>query len=155
MRPEQFSLTVADVEWITTDGDPRRPTLTLAFDGEPDALADRLIGGNDEPTTAEDADLTVRLQRNAATGDAEAVVGLAHRLTGDFILEVPTDAETMLDFARAARRYGETAEGPKYRIRLLAGGRELVVFEKVTRLVYSPDGELLPRYSLIPGGVEL
>jgi hypothetical protein len=156
MRREQFSLAVADVAWVDTDAAPRQPTVTLAFDGAPATLRERLLGGTDEAATAEDADLTVRLQRSADTGDAEAVVALSHRLTGDYILELTADPEPVLAFTRAARRYGETADdGPKYRARIVARDEELAVFEKDTLLVYGPDGELLRQHSLIPGGVEL
>lgn len=156
MRREQFSLTVTDVAWVETDATPRRPTVTLAFDGDPSALRERLLGAADEPATGADADLTVRLQRSADSGEAEAVVALTHRLTGDYILELTADPERVLAFTRAARRYGETTDdGPEFRARLTARGEELAVFEKDTLLVYGPDGELLRQHSLIPSGVEL
>ena len=156
MRREQFSLAVADVAWVEADAEPRLPTLTIGFDGDPDDLRDRLRGADDALATADGADLAVRLQRSADSGEAEAIVALTHRLTGDYVLEVTADPETVLAFTRAARRYGEAAEGgPKYRARVVAGREVLAVFEKETLLVYGPDGELLRRHSLIPGGVEL
>ena len=156
MRREQFSLDVADVAWVETDAEPRLPTLTIGFEGDPGQLRDRLRGPEGSGTTASEADLAVRLQRSADSGEAEAIVALTYRLTGDYILEVTADPETVLAFTKAARRYGESADGgPKYRARLVAGGEELAVFEKETLLVYGPDGELLRQHSLIPGGVEL
>lgn len=156
MRREQFSLAVTDVAWVDTDEAPRLPTVTLRFDGEPDPLRERLLGGNDEPAAAEDADLTVRLQRSSETGDAQAIVALSHRLTGDYILELSADPETVLAFTRAARRYADADDaGPKYRARIVARDEELAALEKDTLLVYGPDGELLRQHSLIPGGVEL
>lgn len=156
MRPEQFSLAVSDVAWVETGERPRLPTVTVGFDGDPDSLRERLLGAADEPTTAADADLTVRLRRPADTGDARAIVALSHGLTGDHILEVTADPETILTFTRAARRFSEaTSQGPKYRIRVAATAETLAELEKETLLVYGPDGELLRQHSLIPGGVEL
>ncbi|MFB6352971.1 MAG: DUF5793 family protein [Halobacteriales archaeon] len=156
MRREQFSLAVSDVAWVETDAEPRRPTITLAFDGDPAALRERLLDADEERADAANADLAVRLQRSADTGEAQAIVALSHRLTGDYILELNADPETVLAFTRAARRYGELfEEGPKYRARIVAGGEELAAYDKETLLVYGPDGELLRQHSLIPGGVEL
>jgi hypothetical protein len=156
MRREQFSLGVTDVAWVDADADPRLPTVSIAYEGDPAEVRERLRGVTDEPATAEDADLAIRLQRSAESGEAEAVLALTHRLTGDYILELTTDPETMLTFTRAARRYGELNEsGPWYRARILAGNEVAAEFEKETLLVYGPDGELLRQHSLIPGGVEL
>lgn len=156
MRREQYSLAVSDLGWVETDERPRLPTLSISFDGELAALRERLLGGDDRPPEAENVDLAVRLHRRADNGNAEAIVALTRRLTGDYIVEVSADPETLLAFARAARRYGESTGGsPKYRIRLLVEGDELTVFEKDTLLVYGPDGELLQQHSIIPGGVEL
>lgn len=156
MRREQFSLAITDVAWVDADAEPRLPTVSIAFEGDPSVVKERLLAGTDEPTTAEDADLAVRLQRSADSGVAEAVIALTHRLTGDYILELTADPETVLTFTRAARQYGELTEGgPWYRARVLAGNEVVAAFEKETLLVYGPDGELLRQHSLIPGGVEL
>lgn len=156
MRREQFSLAVSDVAWVETDAEPRLPTVTIAYDGDPSELQERLRGASEAVTDAEDADLAVRLHRSADSGEAEAVIALTHRLTGDYILELTADPETVLTFSRAARRYGELNErGPWYRVRLLAGDEVLLALGKETLLVYGPDGELLRQHSLIPGGVEL
>jgi len=156
MRREQFSLAVSDVAWVEADAEPRCPMASIAFDGDPSSLRDRLERGTDEPPSAADLDLTVRLQRSAESGEAEAIIALTHRLTGDYVLELTADPETVLAFTRAARRYGEVAEeGPWYQIRLLVGNDVITEYEKETLLVYGPDGELLRQHSLIPGGVEL
>lgn len=156
MRREQFSLEVANVAWIESNAEPRLPTLTIEYEGDGEVLRERLRGANDNLATAGTADLAVRLQRSADSGEAEAVVALTHRLTGDYILEVTATPAVVLSFTKAARRYGEAANGgPKYRARLVAGRDEVAVFEKETFLVYGPDGELLRQHSLIPGGVEL
>ncbi len=156
MRREQFSLAVTDVAWVETDAEPRLPTVTIAFDGDPDALAARLAGAEGEDAADDDADFAVRLQRSAEDGQAEAIVALTRRLTGDYVLELTVDPETILEFTRAARRYGESTDGgAKYRARIVADGEQLAAFEKETLLVYSPDGELLRQHSLIPSGVEL
>lgn len=149
MRREQFSLAVSDVAWVEADAEPRLPTVTVRAEGDPAALRDRF---RDDA----DADLAVRLQRSADSGDAEAIVALTHRLTGDYILELTADPETVLTFTRAARRYGKLNEdGPWYRVRVLTRDEVLAAFEKETLLFYGPDGELLRQHSLIPGGVEL
>ena len=156
MRREQISLAVTDVAWVDADAEPRLPTVSIAFEGEPSLIRERLRSATEEATIAEDADLAVRLQRSPNSGEAEAVLALTHRLTGDYILELTSDPETVLTFTRAARRYGEVNEsGPWYRARVLAGNEVVAEFEKETLLVYGPDGELLRRHSLIPGGVEL
>lgn len=156
MRREQFSLAVTDASWVETDEQPRLPTLTIRYDGRPASLRSRLADDEGQAPGDSDADLSVRLQRRSDDGEAEAVVGLTHRLTGDYVLEASTDPEQILQFSRAARRYGETTDaGPKFRLRIVAGGSELAVFEKDTLLVYGPDGELLRQHSLIPSGVEL
>ncbi len=150
MRREQFSLSVSDAAWVEADdGDPRIPTLTVRYKADPEELEARLA-------EAEDADLAVRLQRSADSGEAEAIVALTHRLTGDYILELAAGPDAVLTFTRAARRFGELEEGgPWYRARVVAGGEELARFEKEALLVYGPDGELLRQHSLLPGGVEL
>ena len=156
MRREQFSLAVTDADWVDTGDEPRLPTLTVTYDGRSASLGDRLEAGLGAPPSAGDADVTVRLQRRADDGEAEAVVGLAHRLTGDYVLEASTSPEVVLGFSRAARRYGETADdGPRFRVRVVAEDEALASFEKDTLLVYGPDGELLRQHSLIPSGVEL
>ena len=156
MRREQFSLAVSDVAWVEADAEPRLPTVTIRAEADAGELRDRLTAGADEIAAAEDVDLAVRLQRNAESGDAEAILALTHRLTGDYVLELTAEPETVLAFTRAARRYGETEEdGPWYRARIVAGDHELAAYEKETLLVYGPDGELLRQHSLIPGGVEL
>ena len=124
MRREEFSLAVSDAAWVEAeDGDPRMPTLTVRYEGDPGELEAQLAED-------EDADLAVRLQRRADTGEAEAIVALTHRLTGDYILELTAEPEEVLTFTRAARRYGETEEvGPWYRARVVAGGEELANVE--------------------------
>jgi hypothetical protein len=156
MRREQFSLAVSDVAWVEADAEPRLPMVSIAFDGDRSTLRDRLEGADGEPLPADDVDLAVRLQRSAESGDAEAIIALTRRLTGDYVLELTAEPETVLTFTRAARRYGEANEdGPWYRTRILAGEDVVADYEKETLLVYGPDGELLRQHSLIPGGVEL
>jgi hypothetical protein len=85
------------------------------------------------------------------------VVSVTNRITGDFVLELNEDAEDVLRFVRAARRYGESTDDGdgRYRVEIRVDGEELVVYEKSTFLVYSSDGDLLRSHSLIPSGVEL
>ena len=156
MRREQFSLAVSDVAWVDANAQPRLPTVTISYAGEPAKLRQGLLKVTEEAPNGADADLAVRLQRSADSGKAEAIVSLTHRLTGDYILELAAEPETVLTFTRAARRYGQvTEDGSRYRARIVAGDNELAAFEKGTLLIYGPDGELLRQHSLIPGGVEL
>jgi len=90
--------------------------------------------------------------------DATGVVSVTNRITGDFVLELNEDADDVLKFIRAARRYGEhdpDSDGRYYDVRIHIEGDELVTYDKRTFLVYNEEGNLLRNHSLIPSGVEL
>lgn len=82
---------------------------------------------------------------------------MSGRLTGEFILEVNTDASRLLDFVRAARRYGETdvEDSGLYTVVVGTQATEVAKYRMRTLLVYNDAGDLLRDHSLIPGGVEL
>lgn len=156
MRRESLTLTVSGVSWVEDGSDPRRPTLTVAFDGDPAALEAQLRDGVGDPLHAGSIDLAVRLHGLPDDPDARGVVAVADRVTGDYALEVDTVAADLLAFLEAARRFGEqTGEAERYHVRFVADGETVARYEKETLLVYGPDGQLLRQHSLIPNGVEI
>lgn len=156
MRREHFTLDVTDVDWVEADGDPRKPSVTIDFTGSGPDLRERLTGPDGELLDADETDVALRLQ-GAVGADAEGVVSVTDRLTGDFVLELNVDADDVLRFIKAARRYGEDAtdSGGEYEVTIRLEGDELITYEKQTFLVYDDEGSLLRQHSLIPGGVEL
>jgi len=156
MRREQFTLAVRNIDWVETDGEPRQPLARISVSGNTAQLQTRLQDVDGERLTAGMVDVAYRLK--AAVEDdptAVGVVGVANRLTGDFIFETNEDADDVFQFIQAAREYGREANTPdRYRIEIVVDG-ETITFEKGTFLVYDDDGELLRSRSLIPSGVEL
>ncbi|MFC7045530.1 DUF5793 family protein [Halobacteriaceae archaeon GCM10025711] len=156
MRREDFTLEVRDIDWVEDGDEPRRPTVTIDFQGPADELQKRLMGPAGEVLDAEETDVAYRLHAESVDGDASGVVGVTNRITGDFILELNVDADDVLTFIRAARRYGKHADGDgQYRVCIRIDGDEFVTYDKETFLVYNHAGELLRGDSLIPSGVEL
>jgi hypothetical protein len=163
MRRDYFSVEIrnADRGGAGEDGEstePRRPTLDVAFDGPEAALDDRLADTREDlpvPTL----DIACRLLGpvdGPADGPADGVIGVTDRQTGDFLLEANVDGESVLEFVRAAREYGKDTDGTdRYRVRVTREGSEVLEQDKSTFLVYSDEGNLVRRHSLIPSGVEL
>ncbi len=156
MRREHFTLDVEDVDWVDSDGEPRKPSVTIDFTGTGPDLRERLTGPDDELLAADETDVALRLQGEVGT-DADGVVSVTERITGDFVLELNVDADDVIRFIRAARSYGENAneDDGRYEVTLRIDGEELVTYDKQTFLVYDDAGSLLRKHSLIPGGVEL
>lgn len=155
MRREQFTVEFSDVSWVGTGADPTKPTLTITIDGDAETLAERLAAG-DGLRDAGEIDIGFRLQGTPEQAAADGVVSVTDRLTGDYVLELNANADAMLSFIHAARRFGkQTDENGQYRVRIRAGEDEIATYEKRTLLVYSEDGELLRQHSLIPSGVEI
>jgi len=157
MRRDYFTLDVSDVDWVDEGGDPAKPTVRIDFEGPASALEEQLTGTDDEFLDADGTDVAFRLQSSLDEPDATGVVSVTNRVTGDFILELNEEADDVLAFIRAARRYGEGAadEDGRYEVRIYVDGEELVVYDKRTFLVYNSEGNLLRQHSLIPSGVEL
>jgi len=162
MRRDYFELDVSNVDWVDgSDGSPEKPNVVIEFTGASGDLRDRLTDSTGDLLDAGETDAAFRLTDDADDPDASGVVSVTNRLTGDFVLELNVDADDVLQFVRAARRYGESTgddgdgEGGRYRVEIRVDGDELVVYEKDTFLVYSGDGDLLRGQSLIPSGVEL
>ena len=154
MRREYFDLHVSNTDWVSSEGDPRKPTVIIDFDGPGEVLEARLAG-SDGFVDAEETDVNYRFHADGPEGNG--VLSVTNRITGDFVLELNTDTDAVLDFIRAARAYGEAdgdGEG-RYRVTIRLDGEEVLTHEKSTFLVYNHEGNLVRQHSLIPGGVEL
>jgi hypothetical protein len=157
MRREQFELDVRNLEWVETDGDPRQPLARITVTGKTEQLQSRLRDVDGDHLTADMIDVAFRLKESIEDDPtAGGVVGVANRLTGDFIFETNEDADNVFEFIHAARKYGRETNTPegRYRIEIVADG-ETITYDKGTFLVYDQEGELLRGRSLIPSGVEL
>lgn len=148
MRRDYFTLEVADV------GTSGIPTIHIDFEGPSDQLAGRLTDGQGEQLDADEIDVAYRLQASA-DGDADGVLAVTNRVTGEFILELNAGTDEVLAFIRAAREHGSESDDRRYRIRLAIDGDRVLEHRKGTFLVYDEDGGLLRKDSLIPSGVEL
>lgn len=157
MRRDQLDLSVRGVAWVDDGAEPERPRVHIdADEAAASALRERLRGPDGEPLAAAETDVAVRLLGDPDDPETVGVVSVTDRVTGEFVLELNEAAEDVLRFIRAARRYGEHAGGDgEYVVAITAEGEPLVELEKTTFLVYTEDGELLRKHSLIPSGVEL
>lgn len=158
MRRDYFELDVDNVSWVDDSGDPEKPLVRIDFRGPRKELEGRLSDPSGTYLSAEQTDVAFRLQDALETSDAEGVVSVTNRITGDFVLELNQTADDVLTFIRAAREYGHTAadsEDGRYRVEVSIDGDDVVTYEKQTFLVYDADGNLLRSHSLIPSGVEL
>lgn len=157
MRRDYFDLDVHNDDWIREGEEPRKPFVRIDFHGPEGLLRERLGDVDGDLLTAEEVDISFRLvEQYDDDPEAEGVVSVTNRLTGDFILELNAAAGDVLQFIRAAREYGRHSDvDGQYRIEIDIEGTPLVEYEKGTFLVYDPDGNLLRRESLIPSGIEL
>ena len=156
MRREDITLDVTDVDWIDTDEDPQRPSVTIDCADGGEGLRERLTGPNGELLGDDETDVSLRLH-DEMDEDTKGVVSVTERFTGDFVMELNVDADDVIRFITAARQYGEQSnvEDGQYTVTICVDGEELVTYEKRTFLVYNESGKLLRNLSLIPGGVEL
>jgi len=156
MRREQFDLDVRNHEWVGTGDDPRQPLARITVSGTTEQLQERLTSADGNRLTADMVDVAFRLTESIAEDpEAEGVVSVANRLTGDFIFETNEDADDVFQFIHAASEYGrKTDSNGRYRIEIVVDG-ETVTYDKGTFLVYDDEGDLLRGQSLIPSGVEL
>ena len=152
MRRDYFELTV---EGVGDDaGERATPLVRIDFHGPEGLLRDRLSDADGDLLSASAIDVAFRLREPLESGDAEGVVGVTNRFTGDFVLELNETADDVLPFIHAAR---ESVDGDdaRYRVEINLDGDRLVSYDKETFLVYNQDGNLLRSESLIPSGVEL
>ena len=156
MRREHFTLDVNNIDWVETDGEPEKPSVSIDFTGPATLLRERLTGPDGDVLEASDTDAALRLQ-GPIGDDSAGVVSVTNRVTGEFILELNEDADDVLQFIRAARGYGETAgdDDGRYEVEITLDGDPFVSYDKRTFLVYDDEGSLLRQHSLIPSGVEL
>jgi len=156
MRREQFDLDVRNIEWADTGDEPRQPLAQITVTGTTDQFQERLTSADGNRLTADMVDVAFRLTESIAEDpEAEGVVSVANRLTGDFIFETNEDADDVFQFIHAASEYGrKTDSNGRYRIEIVVDG-ETVTYDKGTFLVYDDEGDLLRGQSLIPSGVEL
>lgn len=155
MRRETVRLDVSNVAWLSEDGEPRQPTLTVTVtDGAAD-VRDRFQTRGEATIDASDVDVTFRFREDEESG-RDGVMAITNRLTGEFLVESNVPASEVMEFVSAARRYAErTDDAARYRARVVVDDEPLADVEKRTLLVYSNDGELLRQRSLIPSGVEI
>ncbi len=146
MRRDYFTLELRDVG----DDGVRQPTVYVEYDGPSDELETRLTPGTD-------LDLAFRFQTPVDDPDADGVLAITERLTGDFVLEVNTDADDIVDLVDAAKAYGQKeSDAPGcYSLAIDVTGGDRYATDKRTLLVYDDEGSLLRKHSLIPSGVEL
>ncbi len=142
MRREHFTLDVENVDWVETDGEPRKPAVTIEFTGPSSLLRERLTDPDGTVLEANETDVALRLQEPLGTETA-GVVSVTNRVTGEFILELNEDAEDVLTFIRAARGYGEdaTEDDGRYdvEITLEDESEPFVSYDKRTFLVYDDE----------------
>ncbi|ELZ22462.1 hypothetical protein C475_18158 [Halosimplex carlsbadense 2-9-1] len=150
MRRDYVTL---ELRHVDRDGD-RLPTAVLRYDGPSTLLEERLTDAGGEPLGRERVDIAFRLR--TADGDATGVFSLTNRLTGEFVVEVNADAESVRELVDAARRDDDPDDADGcYRVVVERDGEAVASYEKRTLLVYDDEGGLLRQHSLIPSGVEL
>ncbi|WP_265111163.1 DUF5793 family protein [Halosolutus halophilus] len=156
MRREHFTLDVSNVDWVETDGEPEKPSVSIDFTGPATELRERLTGPDGDVLDAAETDTALRLQEPLGN-DTAGVVSVTNRITGEYVLELNEAAEDVLRFIRAARGYGEdaTEDEGRYEVEITLDDEPFVTFDKRMFLVYDDDGNLLRQHSLIPSGVEL
>ena len=157
MRRDYFTLDVHGVEWVDTGGEPEQPGVVIDFEGPKSLLRERITDTDGEFLDASTIDVSFRLQTDVDDDEAMGVVSVTNRFTGDFVLELNVEAEHVITFIRAARKFGQYAgeNTDRYEITIRIDREDVATYGKQTFLVYDRDGELLRQHSLIPSGVEL
>lgn len=133
-----------DVEGGDADGPP---ALRIRVEGTEETLPSALRDLADRDLTGDDVDVALRL----GDGD-DAVLSIARRLTGEFLLEANVPATEIAALVDAASdRQGDT----QYLVVIEGDAVTNRRLENQTLLVYDADGNLVRDASLIPSGVEL
>lgn len=150
MRRDYFTLTVEGIEPPV-----EKPTLTIGYEGPTGELRERL-GYDGEELETDEIDIAYRLRGDPEEGDADGVVAITNRHTGEYILELNAPVATVLEFVEATEEYqSATGDDRQFRVVIEADGEELAEYEQSALLVYDEEGTLLRQHSLIPSGVEL
>jgi hypothetical protein len=149
MRRDYVTL---ELRHVDRDGD-RLPTAALRYDGPSDLLEERLTDAGGDPLDRERVDVAFRLR--TADDDATGVFSLTNRMTGEFVVEVNADAESVRELVDAARRDDDPDDADGcYRVVVERDGEAVASYEKRTLLVYDDEGSLLRQHSLIPSALE-
>lgn len=155
MRLEDDNLTVWNVD-LSPDTPPSQPILKIHWLPSQTQTTSPLAGPIGRGQNQAVIDVTFRYQTSVSATDAKGILGVSNNVTGDFIVEVSTDAELIQQVISAARRYRDSTNGETaYILRLSNKKSMLATFEKRVLLVYAPDGTLLRHRSLIPAGIEI
>lgn len=133
---------------VRVSGDAR-PELAVDLTGSARDVTDRLSAPDGGQLPAADVDVTYR----ETEGERPGVLGLANRLTGEFVLEANVASDRVDALVDAVIEADGDRRG-EYRVRLTDGDRTAYL-DQETLLVYDDAGNLLRGRSLIPGGVEL
>lgn len=157
MRRDYFSLDVIGTDWIESGDDPARPTVIIDFDGPASLLEKRFTGVTSEFLEGTEIDVSFRYLTDRNSDNANGVVSITDRMTGDYVLELNAPADRVLSFIRAAHEYGSHSsdDDRQYRIEIQIGGESIIAYDKQIFLIYDHEGSLLRERSLIPNGVEL
>jgi len=151
MRRDYFTLTVDGMD----ADDPQRPVVTITYEGPVGQLESRLTKA-DSVLESDEIDVAFRLKEPLDSEEANGVVAIADRVTGEYVFELNATAGDVFSFVEAAREFGQRSDSEsRYRIVLETEDEHLATYDKSTLLVYDADGDLLRGQSLIPSGVEL
>ncbi|MUV86755.1 hypothetical protein GJ631_09295 [Natronomonas sp. CBA1123] len=151
MRRDYFTLTVDGMD----ADDPQRPVVTITYEGPVGQLESRLTKA-DSVLESDEIDVAFRLKEPLDSDEANGVVAIADRVTGEYVFELNATAGDVFSFVEAAREFGQRSDSEsRYRIVLETEDEHLATYDKSTLLVYDADGDLLRGQSLIPSGVEL
>ncbi len=148
MRRDNFTVTVR-----LSDADAGSPTLDIEYTGPATTLTTQLTAESGDLYPSEEIDTAFRLQDSMEEEGVMGVFSLTHRVTGEYLLEVNVEAETILDLVRTARDTDD--DSGRYCVRLERSDDEPIEHEMNSLLVYDSEGDLLRQHSLIPSGVEL
>lgn len=157
MRRDYFTIEARGLEGVEDGGEPEQPAVIIDFEGPASLLQDRIAGPSAELLDDSEIDVSFRYRTQLDDPDARGVLSLTNRVTGDYVLELNTEAELIRDFVRAAGEYGKHVgnDEDRYRVEVRVDGDRAVTYTKRTFLLYNRDGNLLRNDSLIPSGVEL
>lgn len=155
MDNDTLTVTLTNVDWLDSGQQPQIPCLHSQFGGSEEKLADRFRAPDGGHYTPDEIDIFYRHQSTEPPVES-GVLGLADRLTGEYILEMTTSPQLIEKLIYAVKQYGKrTDTTPQYQIDLRTETDQLATLKNDTLLVYGTDEPLLRRQSLIPSGIEI
>jgi hypothetical protein len=150
MRRDYFTLNTTGA----SADESGRPVLRVIYEGPRSELETRL-DPEDRVIDDDGIDVTYRI-RDAAGTDVMGVLAVTDRVTGEYVLELDADADSIFAVTAEASDRGEHDGTAGYRLVIETDdGERLATYEKSTLLVYGEDGDILRDRSLIPSGVEI